>query len=92
MARGGTARRLLQRRDQVPGTACQHRDESGEQSANQHESRDGCDHDGVNADRLRTHHVGSRDDEPSESRVGESEACCSSDGEKYEGFGELLTK
>ena len=60
-------------------------------SANQHESRDGCGHDGVNADRLHADHVASRHDEPSESRVGESEACCSSDGEKYQCLDELLT-
>ncbi len=59
--------------------------ESGDQSANQHESCDGCDHDAVNADRFYAHHVaGITADEPSESRVGESEACCSSDGEKHE--------
>jgi hypothetical protein len=90
-ARGGTARRLLQGCEQVLGAGSQQRDESGEQSANQHESRDGCDHNGVNADRLHAHHVPSRHDQPSKSRIGESQACCSSDGKKYERFDELLT-
>src|SRR6185437_1424084 len=88
---GGSPRRLLQRGDQVLGAACQHWDESREQSANQHEAHDGCYHHAINADRLHAHYVASCHDEPSESRVGECETCCSSDGEKYERLDEMLT-